>query len=333
MKFESIEHALHYAAGSKIEILIYSGKVVDVTEFKEKHPGGAESINKWIGKDITYAFDKVESHKTKTAMRDIEQFTIGEIKLNSDNKPILTEGETDTKIDLKKGIIWQVFTKMNKQEYLDFIHDPKHMINPPEAIMFDTPYLEIFTKTPWYVIPMLWVPLILYYLIYSFLELEMSIFMMMICYFYGILHWTLIEYVLHRFVFHLDDKLPDNRFALLFHFLFHGIHHAFPMDRNRLVFPPVAAFPLYKLVMYSLFLLFGPYYPCVGAGTLTGYIMYDLTHYFIHHNKPKVNYFKNLKQYHVLHHYKNPKKGFGVSNKIWDYVFDTLLRENEEKDT
>lgn len=39
MIFESIEHALYYAAGNKIEIVIYQDKVIDVTEFKEKHPG------------------------------------------------------------------------------------------------------------------------------------------------------------------------------------------------------------------------------------------------------------------------------------------------------
>jgi len=39
MIFESIEHARHYAAGNKVEIVIYQNKVIDVTEFKDKHPG------------------------------------------------------------------------------------------------------------------------------------------------------------------------------------------------------------------------------------------------------------------------------------------------------
>ena len=50
-----------------------------------------------------------------------------------------------------------------------------------------------------------------------------------------------------------------------------------------------------------------------------------MTHYYIHHNKPALAYWRELKSYHVLHHYKDPKLGFGVSNKIWDYVFDTVL--------
>jgi cytochrome b involved in lipid metabolism len=39
MKFESVEHVHHYAAGNDLEIVIYQNKVIDVTEFKDKHPG------------------------------------------------------------------------------------------------------------------------------------------------------------------------------------------------------------------------------------------------------------------------------------------------------
>ena len=39
MKFESIEHAHHYAAGQNIEIMLYKNKVLDITDFKYKHPG------------------------------------------------------------------------------------------------------------------------------------------------------------------------------------------------------------------------------------------------------------------------------------------------------
>jgi len=38
-----------------------------------------------------------------------------------------------------------------------------------------------------------------------------------------------------------------------------------------------------------------------------------------------LSYFRGLKDYHILHHYKNPKLGYGVSNKLWDYVFGTVL--------
>jgi cytochrome b involved in lipid metabolism len=39
MKFESAEHAYHYATSQQIEVMIYKNKVIDVSEFKQKHPG------------------------------------------------------------------------------------------------------------------------------------------------------------------------------------------------------------------------------------------------------------------------------------------------------
>ena len=56
---------------------------------------------------------------------------------------------------------------------------------------------------------------------------------------FGLFGWTLVEYVFHRFIFHIDGKLPNHQAALTLHFLLHGIHHLIPMDHDRLVMPPV----------------------------------------------------------------------------------------------
>ena len=36
-------------------------------------------------------------------------------------------------------------------------------------------------------------------------------------------------------------------------------------------------------------------------------------------------YFRDLKVYHMQHHYKFGSIGYGVSNKLWDIVFDTEI--------
>lgn len=105
------------------------------------------------------------------------------------------------------------------------------MISPPEAILFETKFLEFFTKTPWYLIVMLWGPLVLYNLFYAYFDMDKNIAVVFTGFLLGIFIWTFTEYVLHRFFFHLDEKLPDNNLAIMIHFLFHGIHHAFPMDK------------------------------------------------------------------------------------------------------
>ena len=103
------------------------------------------------------------------------------------------------------------------------------------------------------------------------------------------------------------------------------------MIRNRLVFPPIAAIPLVFFFNLSYGILFDVFANAFFSGTIVGYIIYDLTHYFLHHQTPWLEYYKSLKAYHIMHHYKNPKLGFGVSNKLWDYAFDTVLREKEVK--
>lgn len=97
------------------------------------------------------------------------------------------------------------------------------------------------------------------------------------------------------------------------------------------MFPPVAAFPIYKLLcfIYSFIFGTGSVYQSVLAGLFSGYIIYDMTHYYIHHAKPSIEYFKEMKAYHVLHHYKEPENGFGISAKLWDYVFGTVIEQNK----
>ncbi len=81
-----------------------------------------------------------------------------------------------------------------------------------------------------------------------------------------------------------------------------------------------------------VFPMFGAYENILASGFILGYVIYDCTHYYIHHNKPTLWWFKSLRDYHTLHHYKNPQLAYGVSNKLWDYVFGTVLYE-ESKDS
>jgi len=145
----------------------------------------------------------------------------------------------------------------------------------------------------------------------------------------GVFFWTLSEYFLHRFIFHGEETwLPDKKWAYLTHFLLHGIHHAFPQDRYRLVFPIVPGYCLLMLA-YAPFLdtVFPACMaPAMKCGTALGYITYDLIHYFTHHASPKSGYFKSVKVYHMQHHYRNGELGYGVSSKFWDLVFRTELK-------
>ena len=125
------------------------------------------------------------------------------------------------------------------------------------------------------------------------------------CFFAGNVLWTILEYTFHRFLFHIDHLLPDANWALMLHFLLHGIHHYLPMDRLRLVMPPTLFFfletPFTKLahVVFPASIANG-----VISGAFAFYILYDCMHYALHHSKLP-QYMAEMKRYHLAHHYKS----------------------------
>eukprot|EP00051_Salpingoeca_urceolata_P029414 m.6745 g.6745 ORF g.6745 m.6745 type:complete len:305 (-) comp2718_c0_seq1:114-1028(-) len=140
----------------------------------------------------------------------------------------------------------------------------------------------------------------------------------------GAVAWTFIEYALHRWVFHV--LVSDSWFWVTFHFVMHGQHHKFPLDNGRLVFPPVAAAIITGL-FHGAFLLAlpTPEARALTAGALLFYVLYDLTHYYIHFGGKKLFWLNALKQAHMDHHYRDCSKGFGISNQFWDMPFGTLV--------
>ncbi|KAF2604386.1 hypothetical protein F2Q70_00025099 [Brassica cretica] len=64
--------------------------------------------------------------------------------------------------------------------------------------------------------------------------------------------------------------------------------------------------------------------PALFGGGMLGYVMYDITHYYLHHAHPTRAVTKNLKKYHLSHHFRIQDKGFGITSSLWDIVFGTL---------
>jgi sterol desaturase/sphingolipid hydroxylase (fatty acid hydroxylase superfamily) len=138
----------------------------------------------------------------------------------------------------------------------------------------------------------------------------------------GLALWTLAEYWLHRKVFHWE---PDNKWGRRMHFVIHGVHHEHPNDKLRLVMPPGASIPLAALFGAAFLLIAGtPTGFPLFAGFLLGYLMYDYTHYYLHHYVPKSEFGKRLREAHMRHHFQDHRFGFGVSSPLWDAVFGTL---------
>lgn len=140
--------------------------------------------------------------------------------------------------------------------------------------------------------------------------------------------WTLFEYWLHRLVFHFE---PDHGLGARMHWIIHGVHHEHPNDPLRLVMPPAVSIPLGALVFGALYAALGKRYaPGVGAGFFTGYLAYDMLHYYVHHFRPQSRVGRMLRERHMRHHFQDDTRGFGISAPYWDEVFGTSPRQRTE---
>jgi sterol desaturase/sphingolipid hydroxylase (fatty acid hydroxylase superfamily) len=200
-----------------------------------------------------------------------------------------------------------------------------YVSNKDESVrMFQSDFLEFFTKVHWSVPIFLYVPIILF-LLYKSFTLELAWQIILLYFFLGLIIWTLTEYLLHRFLFHFHPKSVTMK---KFFWTFHGVHHDYPQDSKRLVMPPSVSLPLAILFYFFFnFIIGNTNLFSFFAGFLTGYLFYDITHYAIHHFNFKSSIFKSLKDHHSIHHYKYENLGFGVSSPFWDYIFRTTFPE------
>lgn len=132
----------------------------------------------------------------------------------------------------------------------------------------------------------------------------------------GLLCWTGIEYVLHRFVLH--GLQPFRRW--------HMKHHERPTA--LICAPTVLSAALIASMVFLPALLVGGLWRAVELtlGVLTGYVIYGALHHATHHWRANTTYLKERKRRHCLHHHKVERPGnFGVTTSLWDRVFGTSI--------
>jgi len=137
----------------------------------------------------------------------------------------------------------------------------------------------------------------------------------------GAAFWTLFEYFFHRFIFHFE---PHGDFQTRLQFVMHGVHHQYPHDKDRLVMPITVSIPLAVLLLALFHLLLGVRAWGFFSGFIAGYLGYDMMHYAIHHAKEfKSPLLSKIRRHHLAHHFRDTRRGFGVSSHFWDMVFRT----------
>ncbi|CBI31057.3 dihydroceramide fatty acyl 2-hydroxylase FAH1 [Vitis vinifera] len=223
----------------------------------------------------------------------------------------------DFTVDLNKPLVFQVGHL--GEAYEEWVHQP--IISKEGPRFFGSDILESTTRTVWWVIPLVWLPVVCWAVSMS-VRMGLPLLQLAAAVAGGLFIWTFLEYTLHRFLFHIKTK---SYWGNTIHYLLHGCHHKHPMDGLRLVFPPAAA-AILCLPFWNLMKLLSPpsVAPTLFGGGLLGYVIYDVTHYYLHHGKPSKGITQNMKRYHMNHHFRIDDKGFGITSTFWDRVFGTL---------
>ncbi|MFZ1730994.1 MAG: sterol desaturase family protein [Bacteroidota bacterium] len=193
--------------------------------------------------------------------------------------------------------------------------------------MFKNDIAEILSHVHWSVPLLVFLPIITAFVVYSASYYKYGSMDIVFLGVLGLIFWTFTEYVLHRFVFHYH---PKSEWGKRYHWMFHGVHHDYPSDPLRLVMVPSISLPLSAL-FYFLFVAVLGYASAAPftAGFLVGYLVYDMTHYAVHHFPIKGRVFGRLREWHMRHHFQNSEAGYGVSSPLWDIVFRTELQRTK----
>jgi sterol desaturase/sphingolipid hydroxylase (fatty acid hydroxylase superfamily) len=129
--------------------------------------------------------------------------------------------------------------------------------------------------------------------------------------------WTLVEYVLHRFVFHGVPFVAELHHA---HHISPRAYLGTPTWASLAVLMFVVLLPIWRLTSLNV---------ALGAvsGLVTGWLWYGVVHHVIHHRRPRrlATALRVASNRHFLHHAPHASGNFGVTTGIWDCVFGTEI--------
>lgn len=148
----------------------------------------------------------------------------------------------------------------------------------------------------------------------------LSVIFLLVC---GFLSWGLIEYVLHRFIFHYHARSRLGRKIL---YQAHISHHENPEAIKKHFASLLLSTPISAGYWLLGWIVTGSVAEAsyLFIGMATGYFFYEWLHFQSHHRKSRLRVLKYLRRYHLLHHYKTPELRFGVTSPFFDMAFGTF---------
>lgn len=148
----------------------------------------------------------------------------------------------------------------------------------------------------------------------------------------GLLSWGLIEYALHRFIFHYDARSESGR---KFVYTAHLSHHEDPGATDQLFTSLRLSVPIAAVYYLLAWAAAGSWRAAVYLfiGLVAGYFCYEWLHFQAHHGSPHLRPLRYLRKYHLLHHHRTPGLRFGVTSPLFDLAFGTFRPAGKRKNT
>ena len=139
----------------------------------------------------------------------------------------------------------------------------------------------------------------------------------------GALLWTLMEYLIHRFMAHEYNWPNAFRSEHLRH---HFVKDYFAPSWKKLITALVVLVAMFGSTIFFMELK--------TALTFTVcftvmYLIYELTHWSFHVFGPTFSYGRKMRKHHFYHHFVNDKMNHGVTTTLWDRVFRTYVKADQ----
>jgi sterol desaturase/sphingolipid hydroxylase (fatty acid hydroxylase superfamily) len=150
----------------------------------------------------------------------------------------------------------------------------------------------------------------------------------------GLLVWTLVEYLSHRYILHGRFQKSQHRWKIHKHFAhkvldpLHWEHHERPFDGLHINGVLKDLLPLFAVAAPLSFIFPAYTAPMLLAGVCQGYVMEEWVHHSVHYYNFRNRFWRHLKKYHLYHHTsRGMERGFGITSAFWDGIFNTRFPE------
>ena len=131
----------------------------------------------------------------------------------------------------------------------------------------------------------------------------------------GAMLWTLVEYLLHRFVYHKVVVVRE----------LHGMHHTHPNDFIGAPFW-VSIVGFSSILVVCALLWDFEIASGITGGLIVGYLSYLLMHDAVHRwHLGERSWLRSHRLRHLRHHRNVEPGNFGVTTGFWDLVFGTAI--------